>query len=76
MFGAFIRAVLSAGAAVLIAAILSFILGFFLPFLGPEDELLYRSFAAVAEHNLLVMMLAVCAALVARAVVEARPGGL
>jgi len=70
MFGAYIRAAITIGVAVLSAAILQFLVPFFLPFLGPETSLLYRSFNGIAENALLIMLVAVGAALIARAVVE------
>jgi len=74
MFGAYIRAALQIGGAVLAGAILQFIVPFFLPFLGPQDSLLHRSFAGVAENGLFIMLVAIGAALIARAVVESRTG--
>jgi hypothetical protein len=72
MWGAVIRAVIFAPIAALLAAMLSFIMARILPFLGPQDELLYRSFASVADHSLTVMSFAILMTLVASAVVERR----
>lgn len=70
MFGAYVRAAGTAAFAVLAAALLQFIVPFFLDFLGPSDSLLYRSFNGLAENALLVMLLAVGAGVIARAVAE------
>lgn len=76
MYGAFLRAPLYAGGAVLIGGLLEFIIPFILPLLGPEDAMLYRSFDAIAEYGLLVMLAAVAAGVLARAVVERNAGGV
>lgn len=76
MFGAVARAALAVLGAALLAAVLQYIAGFMLPFLGPQDELLYQSFNAIAENSLTVMLVAVLAGLVAAAAVEASPRGL
>ena len=74
MFGAYIRAAITIGVAVLSGAILQFLVPFFLPFLGPEGSMLYRSFDGIAENALFIMLVAVGAALLARAVVESNAG--
>lgn len=74
MFGAYIRATITVGVAVLTAAILNFIVPFFLRFQGPTDSLLYRSFAGIAENSLLIMLVAIGAGLLARAVAESQAG--
>lgn len=73
MFGAFLRAALSAAIAVVIAAILGFVAPYLLPYMGPQDELLYQSFKSISDNSLIVMILAICLGLLARAVVEANP---
>lgn len=72
MFGRFVQAAGAIAFAVLMAALLRFVVPFFLDFLGPEDSLLYRSFSGLSENVLLVMLLAVGAGVIARAVVESR----
>lgn len=74
MWGAVARAALAVLVAALLAAVLEYFAGYVLPYLGPEDELLYVSFEAIAEHALTVMVAGVLAALVAAAVVESSPG--
>jgi len=76
MFGAYIRAGITAAAALLCGALLQFIVPFLLPYQGPEDGLLYQSFAAVAENGVFIMLIAVAAGLLARSVVESRAGGV
>jgi hypothetical protein len=70
MFGAYLRAALTLAFAVLIAAVLQFVVSPLLTFLGPESSLLYRSFNGLAENALLIMALAVGAGVIARAVTE------
>jgi len=70
MFGRYFRAPIEIGIAVLSAAILNFVVPFFLPFLGPEDSFLYQSFAAVANNALFIMLVAVAAGVLAAAVTE------
>jgi len=74
MFGGYIRAVLNIGAAVLVASLLSFIALFFLPYLGPTDGLLYRSFNGILDNALFIFLIAIGAAVIARAVVESNAG--
>jgi len=74
MFGPYLRAALTIGVAVLAAAILRFIVPFFLPFLGPTDGLLYQSFSAVSANGLLIMLVAVAAGVLAAAVKRSRVG--
>lgn len=76
MFGAVARAALAVLVAALFAAVLQFIAGFFLPFLGPESGLLYRSFDAIAQHSLTIMLVAILGGLIAAAAAEASPGGI
>ncbi len=74
MWGGYIRAVLTVGVAVLASAILQFIVPFLLPYQGPEDSMLYQGFSAVAENALFIMLAAIGAALLARAVTESNAG--
>jgi len=74
MFGSYIRAALTAGASVLFASVLQFIVNPMLPMLGAEDSLLFRTFDAVTEYALLIMIVAVGAAVIARAVTESNAG--
>ena len=70
MFSAYLRAAINGGIAVLLAAILTFILGFFMPYLGPEDGLMYATFDALGEWVLFLMLLSIGFTLIARSVVE------
>ena len=70
MFGAYLRAALTIAFAVLASAVLQFLIDPLLAFLGPQNSLLYRSFAGVAENALIIMLLAVGAGVIARAVAE------
>lgn len=72
MFGAYARAAATIAFSVLAAAVLQFIVAPFLDFLGPTDSLLYRSFDGLAENALLIMLIAVGAGVIARAVTESR----
>lgn len=74
MFGPYIRGAITIGIAVLSGAILQFIVPYLLPYQGAEDSLLYRSFEGVAENAIFIMLVAVGAALIARAVVESNAG--
>ena len=74
MFGAYVRAGITIAVAVLAAAILGFLIPFFMPFMGPEDELLYQSFEALEEWALFIMLAAVAAGVLARSVVESGVG--
>lgn len=70
MFGAYVRAAATIAFAVLAAAVLQFIVAPLLGFLGPESSLLYRSFSGVADNALVIMLIAVGAGVIARAVTE------
>jgi hypothetical protein len=74
MFGAYLRAALTVGVAVLSGAILNFIVPFLLPYQGPEDGMLYQAFAAVANNGLFLMLVAVAAGVLAAAVKESGAG--
>lgn len=76
MFSTYLRAGINIGFAVLLAAILGFVLQFFIPMMGPEDGLLRATFAALNEWMLFLMIAAVLAAILARAVVEGSAGGV
>ena len=70
MFGAYLRAALTIGVAVLSAAVLQFAIPFLLPYQGPPDSMLYNAFATVGENALLIMLAAIAAGVLARSVVE------
>ena len=56
MFGAYVRAALTIGVAVLSAAVLQFAIPFLLPYQGPPDSMLYNAFATVGDNALLIML--------------------
>lgn len=70
MFGAYLRAALTIAFAVLASAVLQFLVDPLLQFMGPQNSLLYRSFSGLAENALIIMLLAVGAGVIARAVAE------
>ena len=70
MFSSYLRASVNLAFAVLLAAILGFILQFFMPMMGPQDGLLYSTFDALQTWMLFLMIVAVLAAILVRAVVE------
>lgn len=74
MFGAYIRGLLNIAAAVLLAAVLQFIVPYLLPYVGPEDGYLYNAFTGIAENALFIMLIAIGAGLLARAVTESNAG--
>jgi hypothetical protein len=74
MFGAYARAALAVPIAVLLGGILEYALPFFLPLMGSEQTMLYRSFDFLTEYGIFVMLLAVGAGVLARAYVESTPG--
>jgi len=74
MFGRYFRAAITVGIAVLSAAILNFVVPFLLPYQGPQDSMLYQSFAAVADNSLFLMLVAVAAGVLAAAVKESNAG--
>jgi F0F1-type ATP synthase membrane subunit c/vacuolar-type H+-ATPase subunit K len=74
MFGAYIRATITVGIAVLSAAILQFIVPRMLPYLGSQDSYLYNAFSGIASNALLIMLAAIGAGLIARAVTESNTG--
>jgi len=75
MFGAYARAALAIPLAVLVDGILDFIGPAFLPLLGSEGAPLYEGFSALIENSLLIMLVAIAAGVLARAVVESNPRG-
>lgn len=75
MFSKYLRDGINLGFAVLLAAILGFILQFFLPMMGPEDGLLRSAFASLDRWMLLLMIVAVLGGILARATVEGNLGG-
>lgn len=70
MFSTYLRAAINTGVAVLMAAILTFILLFFMPYLGPEDGLIYQTFAALGEWVLFLMLIAIAFGVIVRSLVE------
>lgn len=74
MFGAYIRAVLTIGVAVLAAAILETVGGFLLPHVGAQGGYLYKAFNGLIENALFIMLIGIAAALIARSVVESKSG--
>ena len=75
MFSRFLRGGVNLVFAVLLAAILSFVLAFFIPMMGPEDSLLRGSFEALDNWMLFLMIGAVLASILAGALVEGNVGG-
>lgn len=74
MFGAYARAAVTIPIAVLMGGILEFVLPFFLPLMGSEDTMLYRSFDFLTEYGMFIMIVAVGAGVLARAYVESTRG--
>lgn len=74
MFGRYTRAALTIPIAVLISGILQFTTPFFLPYLGPKDEILYQSFDYIGSNALFVMLIAVAAGVLAGAYAESNAG--
>jgi len=75
MLGAFVRAAATLAVGGFAGALLSWLVGQFLPFLGPQSGLLYRSFAGIADNAVLIIILSGIVTLLARANVERRLGG-
>jgi len=59
MFSKYLRDGINLGFAVLLAAILSFILQFFFPMMGPEDGLLRSAFTSLDTWMVFLMVAAV-----------------
>jgi hypothetical protein len=74
MFGAFIRAAPEIGIAVLLGAILRFILPLLLPLMGPDDGYVATAFTGISENAVFIMLVAIAAGLLARAVAESNAG--
>ena len=74
MFGAYARAALAIPIAILFGGLVEFIVPFFLPLMGPETGMLYRSFDFLTEYGLFIMLVAIGAGVLARAYVESTPG--
>lgn len=74
MFGAFIRAAPTVAVGVLVGSILSWILSEMAHLMGPDGSLVRTSFAAVGDNAILVIVLSVIVALLARANAEAKLG--
>jgi len=81
MFGAYARAAVTIGVAVLSAAILRFVMPYLLPLVAEtgveqtDQTMLYRALAAVTGNALLIMLAAIAAGVLARAVVESNLRG-
>jgi hypothetical protein len=82
MFGAYLRAALTIGVAVISAAVFQFIVPYLLPYVaaqGVEDSnqtMLFNLFSALSDNALLIMLAAIAAGVLTRAVVESGPGGI
>jgi hypothetical protein len=76
MYGAYIRAGISAGAVTLLGAVLNFILPYLLPLLGPQDELLYQTFNTLGNNVVMLGLVAVAAGVMAAATAESSVGGV
>jgi hypothetical protein len=74
MFGAYARAALAVPIAVLVGGIVEYALPFFLPLLGSESTMLYRTFDFLTEYAIFLLLVAVAAGVLARAYVESTPG--
>ena len=71
MFSSYLRAAILAPIAVLLGAVLSWILAFFMPYLGPEDGLMYQTFAAIDEWVVFLFLIAIAFGVIVRSVDEA-----
>jgi len=76
MYGAYIRAGISAGAVTVLGAVLNFILPYLLPLLGPENEILYQTFNTLGNNVVLLGLLAVGAGVLAAATAESNARGI
>lgn len=72
MFTSYMRGAVNLAFAVLLAAILGFVLQFFIPMMGPEETLLRASFESLHDWMLFLMIVAVLASVLFRSVVEGR----
>jgi len=76
MYGAYIRAGISAGAVTVLGAVPNFILPYLLPLLGPENEILYQTFNTLGNNVVLLGLLAVGAGVSAAATAESNARGI
>ena len=76
MFGSYLRAALTIPVALVAAGIIQFATPFFLPYMGPEASLLYRSFDFLGGNAFFIMLLAIAAGVLSRAYVESGPRGV
>lgn len=76
MLSTYFRGAVTLGFGVLLAAILGFVLQYFIPMMGPEDSLLRSSFEALDTWMLFLMIVAVLGSIVMRAIVEGSLGGV
>jgi putative Mn2+ efflux pump MntP len=74
MFGKLVRAPLAIGAAVLFSAIIQFVGPLMLPLIGSEGGYLYNGFSGIIDNALFIMLVAVGAGVLARAVTESNAG--
>lgn len=70
MFSAYLRAAILAPIAVLLGATLSYILSFFMPYLGPEDGQIYQTFQAIDAWVVFLFLIAIAFMLIVRSVIE------
>lgn len=75
MLSTYFRGGVTLAFGVLLAAILSFVLQFFIPLMGPEGSLLRSSFEALDTWMLFLMIVAVLGSIIMRAIVEGSLGG-
>jgi len=73
MWGAYLRAPLYIGIAVLAAAILDAVSSFMLPYIG-ADTYIGTAIVGIVDNALFIMLIAVGAGLLARAVTESQTG--
>jgi hypothetical protein len=76
MLPTYFRAGINLAFAVLLAAILGFVLKYFIPLMGPPDSLLRSSFAALETWILFLMIVAILAGVLVRAVIQGSLGGV
>jgi len=74
MYGAYIRGGITTVGVALVGAVLNFILPYVLPYLGPEDELIYQSFATLGNNTVMIGLIAVGAGMLAAAAAESSAG--
>ena len=71
MFSTYLRAAILAPIAVLMGGILSWIIQFLMPFLGPEDGMMYQTFAAIDAWVVFLFLIAIAFGVIVRSVVTA-----